>query len=118
MTDMGSVAYPLAIAVVEGLQLDNVGVSDDAHDLQFSILRLSAKSETHCGSRSHLETFVLEDSLDRSVLTAGRQFGLKDHTERSIADNLALGVGKVSSLPSHTILYLFADDFCSDVSVL
>lgn len=30
--------YPFAIAVVESLQFDDVGVSDDAHDLQFTIL--------------------------------------------------------------------------------
>jgi hypothetical protein len=30
--------YPLAIVVEEGLELDNVGMSDNAHDLEFAVL--------------------------------------------------------------------------------
>jgi hypothetical protein len=30
--------YPIAVGVVEGLQLHNVRVSDNAHDLQFAVL--------------------------------------------------------------------------------
>lgn len=36
----GPAAYPLAIAVVESLQLDDVGMSDNAHDLKLTILVL------------------------------------------------------------------------------
>lgn len=34
----GAATYTLAIVVKEGLQLNDVGVSDNAHDLQFSVL--------------------------------------------------------------------------------
>lgn len=30
--------YALAIVVEEGLELDNVGVADNAHDLEFAVL--------------------------------------------------------------------------------
>lgn len=30
--------YPLAVVVEEGLELDNVGVPDNAHDLEFTVL--------------------------------------------------------------------------------
>jgi hypothetical protein len=30
--------YPLAIVVEEGLELDDVGMPDDAHNLQFTVL--------------------------------------------------------------------------------
>lgn len=30
--------YPLAIVVEKGLELDNVGVADNAHDLEFTVL--------------------------------------------------------------------------------
>lgn len=31
--------YPLSVGVVEGFELDNVGVSDDTHDLQLAVLQ-------------------------------------------------------------------------------
>ncbi len=31
-------AYPFTIGIVKGLQLHDIRVSDDAHDLQFTIL--------------------------------------------------------------------------------
>jgi hypothetical protein len=31
-------AYPVTVAIVEGFKFNNVWMSDDAHDLQFSIL--------------------------------------------------------------------------------
>lgn len=33
-----NVTYPFAIRIVKGLQLNNVGMSDNTHDLQLSIL--------------------------------------------------------------------------------
>jgi hypothetical protein len=33
------VTHPLAVAVVEGLELDDVWMSNNAHDLKFSVLR-------------------------------------------------------------------------------
>jgi hypothetical protein len=35
---MGRIAYTFAIGVVEGLELDDVGMADDAHDLEFTVL--------------------------------------------------------------------------------
>ena len=32
------VAYSLSVGVVEGLELDDVGMTDDAHDLKFTVL--------------------------------------------------------------------------------
>jgi hypothetical protein len=34
--------YPLAVVVEESLELDNVGMSDNAHDLEFAVLLGSA----------------------------------------------------------------------------
>lgn len=34
--------YPLSVRVVESFQLNDVGVSDNPHDLQFAVLQLSA----------------------------------------------------------------------------
>ena len=31
-------SYSFAVGVVKGLELDNVGVTDDAHDLEFTVL--------------------------------------------------------------------------------
>lgn len=36
------VTYPLAIGVIEGLQLHNVGVPHNPHDLQFTVLHEKA----------------------------------------------------------------------------
>lgn len=68
------------------------------------------------GLRTHLETLVLKHSLDRRVFTAWRQLGVEDDSERPIANDLALCVGKLSGLTSKAILDLFADYFCRDVS--
>jgi hypothetical protein len=40
--------YPLAVVVEEGLELDNVGVSDNAHDLEFTVL-LGVSGGCACG---------------------------------------------------------------------
>jgi hypothetical protein len=32
------VTYPLAIGIVKGLELNDIGVTNNAHDLQFTIL--------------------------------------------------------------------------------
>ncbi len=88
--------YALAVGVVERLQLHDVGVSHDPHDLEFAVL----------------EPFVLQDSLDGSVFVGGREFRLENHAERSVANNLTLGILYLSSLASDAILDLFADHFC------
>lgn len=61
---------------------------------------------------SYLEPLILEDSLDGSILAAGGHLGLKHHTERSIAHNLALCVGDLLGFARQAILDLFADDLC------
>jgi len=58
----------------------------------------------------YLESLVLEDSLDRRVLTTGGHFGLEDHAERAIAYNLALRVGNFLGLAGQAIVDLFVDN--------
>jgi hypothetical protein len=67
-------------------------------------------------SRTHLETLVLEHTLDGRIFPAWRQLCMEDNAKGSIADYLALCVGELSRLSSQAILDLFADDFCSTVS--
>jgi hypothetical protein len=44
--------YPLAIVIEEGLELDNIGMPDDAHDLQFTVLlRVSCCAIAFSGRR-------------------------------------------------------------------
>lgn len=112
-----STHYPVAVGVVEGLELDDIGMAHDAHNLKLTVLSKSV--DQYCpphvpdGSASHLETLVLEDSLDGSVLAAGGHLGLKHHTERSIAHDLALGVRDLLGFARQAILDLFADDLCA-----
>lgn len=109
--------YPLAVAIVKGLELHNVGMSDDAHNLEFSILpRVNLMPCVVDRMKTDFETLVLEHTLDRRVLAAWRQLGVEDNTERTIADDLALRVGELSCLSGQAILDLFADNFCKDVS--
>lgn len=63
-------------------------------------------------AQAYLEALVLEDPLDGRILAAGRQLGLEDDSKRAVADDLALGVGKIPVLSRHAIVDLFADDFC------
>jgi hypothetical protein len=105
--------YPFAIAVVKGLEFDNVGVSYDSHDLQFSILPSRSASRRSLAKPSYLETLVLQDSFDGSVLAAGRQLGLEDDAKRAVADDLALRIGNVSGLASDSVLDSLPYDFCS-----
>lgn len=39
--------YPLAIVVEKGLELNNVGMADDAHNLQFAVLELVSDVLSH-----------------------------------------------------------------------
>lgn len=61
---------------------------------------------------SYLEALVLENALDGGILSAGRELGLEDDTERAIAHDLALGVLHLFRLTGQSILDLFANDFC------
>ena len=85
-TRLSADTYPLAIVVEEGLELDNVGMSDNAHDLEFTVLLGRVSRESAGGARmweggrgeggkatrnTHLEALVLENSFDGGILTTG-----------------------------------------------
>ena len=86
---------PFTIVVEEGLELDDVGMPDDAHDLKLAIL----------------EALVLQYSLDGGIFSTRGQFGLEDDTKGAVAYNLALRVRKVLVLARLAVLDLFADNF-------
>jgi hypothetical protein len=60
-----------------------------------------------------LEALVLENTLDGGIFAAGRQLGLENDTEGTVADNLALGVLHLFRLSGQTILDLFANYLCT-----
>jgi hypothetical protein len=62
---------------------------------------------------AHLESLVLQDTLDGGVFPAWRKLCVEDNTKRAVSDNLALRVCEVSSFAGETILDSFADDFYS-----
>ena len=62
----------------------------------------------------YLESLVLEDSLDGSILAAGSHLGLEHDTEGAIADNLTLCVGDLFGFTGQSILDLLLDDLCED----
>ncbi|KAI3487957.1 hypothetical protein L1887_48040 [Cichorium endivia] len=84
----------VAVGVEEGLEVDDVGVLDDAHDLELAVL----------------EALVLKNLFDGDLIAVfagafggvgarGRhEFCLEDDTEASVADDLAVGVGDFSLL--------------------
>jgi hypothetical protein len=110
-------SYPLPIRIVEGLQLDDIRMSDDAHDLELSILyQLSAEEVELTCDEAHLESFVLQHSLDGSIFSARRQLGLEHHAKRPIADYLALCVLHLSCLASEAILDLLPNYLCTQNS--
>jgi hypothetical protein len=39
MNGLGKSTYTFAVGVVEGLELDNVGMTNDTHDLEFTVLK-------------------------------------------------------------------------------
>lgn len=65
---------------------------------------------------AYLETLILEDTLDSSILARWGKLSLEDDTERTIADNFALGILKLSGFASYSILDALTDDFCKGVS--
>ena len=109
--------YAFAIRIVKRLEIHNVGMMDDPHDLKLAVLRTQRQRgrvlvEEHFTSLhlTYLETLVLEDALDGSIFAAGRQLGLENDSERAIADDLALSVLDIAGLAGQAILDLFADD--------
>lgn len=67
------------------------------------------KSEEWRSGAVDLEALVLEHTLDGSIFTTGRELGLEDDTEGTVADNFALGVLHLFCLSSQAILDLFAN---------
>ena len=61
-------------------------------------------------SYAYLEAFVLKNTLDGCILSVRSQLGLKDHSERAISHDLALGILHFSGLASHAVLYFLTDD--------
>ena len=107
-------------------------MSNNPHDLQFTVLCFPLKvsnqithshpSNTVGPSRSqkekerkgatNLESLVLQDSLDGSILTIGSQLCLEYYSERTITHNLALRVLHFSELARNSILYFFPNNLC------
>lgn len=65
---------------------------------------------------SHLEALVLENTLNRRILTTRRKFGLENDTERAVADNFTLRVLNLASFAGLSILDLLGDNLraCAD----
>lgn len=112
--------YTLAVVVEEGLELDDVRVTHNAHDLQLAVLCWSQYAVRVCCSAlpraagrdwTHLEALVLQHPLDGCVLAAGRQLRLEDDAERAVADNLALCVRQVLVVARLAVLHFLANDF-------
>lgn len=61
----------------------------------------------------YLEPLVLEHALDGSILAARRELRLEYNTEGSIPNNLAVGVLDFPGFTGQSILYLLADNLCS-----
>lgn len=64
----------------------------------------------------YLESLVLENTLDGSILSRWRQLGLENNAKGAVSDNLALSILQVPSLTGHSILDLLADHLCNCVS--
>jgi hypothetical protein len=94
--EVGNMTYTFTIGVVESLQLHNVWVSYNSHDLKLTIL----------------EPLVLENSLDGSVFSRRGQLGLENNSERPITNNLALCVLQVLGFAGNPILHFLADHLC------
>jgi len=62
-------SHPLAIRVVEGLQLHDIWVPDNPHNLQFPVLAsgLAMPFFTWGSLAANLEPLVLQHALDRGV---------------------------------------------------
>lgn len=61
---------------------------------------------------AHLESLVLQHTLDRCILAAWRELRVEDDSKGAVSYDFALSVRQVSGFASETILDLFADYFC------
>ena len=60
----------------------------------------------------NLETLVLQNPLDGSILVVWGQLGLEDNTKRTVAYDLALLILYLFRFPGKTVLHLLAYDLC------
>lgn len=93
-------------------------MTNDAHDLELTILwpGQHGLDATDPAEKAHLESLVLEDTLDGGIFVGRGQLGLEDDTKGTISDNLALSVLQILRLASFAILNLLPDDFWDKVS--
>ena len=111
--------HAFAVAVVKGLELDDVGMPDDSHDLQLSVLAKGqpGSGRAKSGAAHALEALVLQDALDGGVfLRSARSLVWKTTPKEPLPTIFALGVGEISGLSGDAILHLFPDDLWSRVS--
>lgn len=95
-------------------------MTDNAHNLEFTVL---SKPVSNSGSfwdrnqtMAYLETLILEHALDGRILARGGKLGLEYDTERTVANNLALGILEISGFASQSILDALTDHLCDGVS--
>lgn len=63
-------------------------------------------------ARAHLESLVLQNALDGSILARRGELCLEDNPEGSVANNLALCVLHISSQSGDAVLDFLADYLC------
>ena len=81
--EVGRLTYPLTVRVVERLQLYNVGMAYNPHNLQLTVLG-KVSATVIFGKKSpvaNLETLVLKNPFDGSILAAGHHSCLEDDTK-------------------------------------
>lgn len=98
--------YALSIGIIKSLELDNVRVSHNTHDLQLTVLPLSVLRYNSGISvlHSHLEAFILQYSFDSGIFPVRSKLRLKHYTKRTVSYDLTLGILHFPSFASDTIL--------------
>lgn len=80
-----SKTYTFSIRIVEGFELYNIWVSDNAHDLQLTVLVVVSNSNSwiplSLDKPTYLEALVLQDSFDGCVIPRGSQLCLKHNAK-------------------------------------
>ena len=88
-------------------------MTHDAHNLQFPILcGVRGDGRPSTGSTTtDLETFILQNTFNGSVLPAGGHFRLEDHAKGAVSYNFALRILHVPGFSGESILDLFTNHF-------
>lgn len=107
--------HPIAIRVVEGFQLDDIGVPNNTHNLKLAVLSCVSISLSSAEDRlqRHLKSFVLKNTFDGGVFAIGSKLGMKDHSEGPVAYDFALSILHFLCLPGNAILNLLSNDLCA-----